>query len=181
MNDFEKYMVEYRDKMNTEEPDHEHFDRFRRKLKKADPKIRRINFRHTIQIAASIAIILASGVVIIKSSKGGSKIADSQAVEEYQKAKIYYTNQVNERFEDISKLEFDSKKEKEVLLNELNEMDTYYKDLLKEFKANPGDERVIRALIQHYQIKLRVMDQIIEQLKEVNTHSNNEKNEESKI
>ena len=55
-----------------------------------------------------------------------------------------------------------------MLLKELQEMDTFYQDLLVELNANPGDERVISALIKHYQMKMLVMDQIIDQLKEFN-------------
>ncbi|MDA3822200.1 MAG: hypothetical protein PF450_06260 [Bacteroidales bacterium] len=180
MSDLEKYMVELRNEMDTEEPEKGHMDRFSKKLKKDDPRIRRINFRHAIQIAASIAIIMASGVVIVKSSKGSSKVALSPVVEEFQETTTFYARQVNLKYEDISVLEFDTKQEKEMLMEELSEMDTYHKDLLKELNANPGDERVMNALIQHYQIKLQVMDQIIEQLEQVKNIKNTQ-NEESTI
>jgi hypothetical protein len=180
MSDLEKYMVELRNEMDTEEPVQGHMNRFSKKLMKNDPKVRRINFRHAIQIAASIAIIMASGVVIIKSSKGSSKVALNPVVEEFQETTTFFARQVNLKYEDISALEFDGAQEKEILLEELSEMDTYHKELLKELNANPGDERVMNALIHHYQIKLQVMDQIIEQLEQIKNIKNTQ-NEESTI
>lgn len=180
MSNLEKMMVELRDKIDTEEPASGHMERFRKRLRPELKRSRALNFRYAIQIAASIAIILASGVVIVKSSKGGSKIAAAPAVEEFQEARNFYAVQVNERYENLEAIPFDSDLEKEILLEELSEMDSYYKELLNELNANPGDERVMNALLQHYQIKLQVMDQIIGQLEQFKTHNNYE-NEKAEI
>ena len=180
MSDLEKYMNEIRDQLGEDEPASGHLRRFSRKLKSRQQPVRRLNFRHALQIAASIAIILASGVVIIKSSKGGDKIAVTPERQEFQNARNYYVQQVDARYNDIAGLSFDSREEKQLLLEELSEMDTYDKDLLKELDANPGDERVMNALIQHYQMKLQVMDQIINQLMDLK-NSNTTENEKSTI
>ena len=180
MSDLEKYIMEIRDSLNEDDPSGGHTARFRRKLKSRDPKVRRINFRHVLQIAASIAIIAASGVVIVKSSKGSNKMALNQPVEEFREAQQYYAVQVNDRYEDISSMNFNSVEEKQILLEELSGMDTYYKELQKELNANPGDERVMNALIQHYQMKISVMDQIIEQLEQFK-NTNNTENEKATI
>ncbi len=168
MSDLEKYIIKMKDKLDGEEPSGGHLKRFSQRLNQQDrPKVR-INFRHALQIAASIAIIVASGVVIVKSGKSGHKMAAAPVPEEFVEARNYYATQVDLRYDDIAGLPFNSNKEKEVLLQELKEMDDYYKELLEEFNANPGDERVMNAMIQHYQIKIRVMDQIIDQLKQLN-------------
>lgn len=180
MSDLEKYILEMRDKIDTDEPDSGHMKRFSKKLNADSRKIRKLNFRHGLQIAASIAIIMASGIVIVKSSKGSGKVAATPIVKEFQAANNYYIQQVNDKYEDIQSTTFDSKEEKELLIKELSEMDTYYQDLLKELNANPGDEQAMNALIQHYQIKLEVMDQILEQLRQLKTN-NNQYNEKASI
>lgn len=182
MSDLEKYLIEMRDSMNTEDPSSGHMKRFSRKLKHLGAPERRINFRHALQIAASIAIILASGIVIVKSSKGGSKVAVNPQYQEFKEATNFYAQQVNDKYQDISSFHFESGAEKEILLNELSEMDSYYKELLEELNANPGDESAMNALIQHYQIKLSVMDQIIDQLIQIkNINTNNNNNEKASI
>jgi hypothetical protein len=181
MSDLEKHIIENRDRMDTAEPSSGHLKRFRKGLRQQEQRpVRKINFRHALQIAASLAIILTSGIVIVKTGKGGNKIAVHPVVEEFQETTSFYARQVNERYDDIAAIPFDSEKEQEILLSELSEMDEYYKELLQELDANPGDERVMNALIQHYRIKLQVLDQIIEQLSQFK-NPNTEENEKSTI
>lgn len=180
MSDLEKHIIENRDQFDTEEPDIGHLERFNAKLKQENKPVRRIRFRHVIQVAASIAIIIASGVVIVKSNKGSSKMAAVEVPEQYQETQNYYAQQVNLRYEEIKAFEFTEKEEKEMLLKELQEMDEYYQELLVDLNANPGDERVISALIKHYKMKMLVMDQIIEQLKQFKQQKSVE-NEKSSV
>lgn len=181
MSDLEKHIIEYRDRMDNAEPSSGHLKRFSKRLRQQEQRpVRKINFRHALQIAASLAIILTSAIVIVKTGKGGNKIAENQPVEVFQETTSFYARQVNERYDDIAAIPFDSEKEQEILLSELSEMDDYYKELLRELNANPGDERVMNALIQHYRIKLQVMDQIIEQLSQFN-NANTQENEKSTI
>ena len=45
--------------------------------------------------------------------------------------------------------------------------------------ANPDDERVINAMIKHYQVKLDVMDQIIYQLNQLKTETDKDNEKKS--
>jgi hypothetical protein len=181
MNDLEKYIIENRTRIDMADAPGGHFKRFRKRLQhNRKPVVRRINFRHALQIAASLAVIITSGIVIVKTGKGGNKMAENVVTEEFQEVRTYYTSQVNDRYEDIAAIPFDSEDEQEILLKELSEMDDYYNELLKELNANPGDERVMNALIQHYRIKLQVMDQIIEHLIQFKNLKTNQ-NEQSTI
>ncbi len=181
MSDLEKYIIENRDSIDTAEAPGGHLKRFRKKLQQErNNDAGGIKFRHSLQIAASLAVIITSGVVIIKTGQGGNKIAVKGPTEEFQEVRTYYASQVNDRYEDIAAIPFDSALEQEILLRELSEMDNYHNELLKELNANPGDERVMNALIQHYRIKLQVMDQIIEQLLQFKNSKTNQ-NEQSTI
>ncbi len=175
MNELEQYIRENREAFSDEEPAGGHKDRFREKLT-GQPKTRRVTFRYAMQIAASLAVIIAAGIVIVKTSKSGDKMAAVNLPAEVEEARNYYVRQVNDRYEQINTYDFDSGKEKEMLLEELKEMDSYYRQLLEDLNANPGDERAIQALIHHYQMKVSVMDQIIQQLDQINTQksTNNE-------
>ena len=180
MSDLEKYIIENREKFTTDEPDTGHFDRFSAKMQEGKRPVRKVHFRHVLQIAASVAILLTSGIVIVKSSKGKSKMAAIEVPAQYQETQNYYVQQVNFRYDEIESISFSEEEEKEMLLKELQEMDSYYQELLVELNANPCDERVISALIKHYQMKMLVMDQIIEQLKEFNQQKS-ENNEKSSV
>ncbi len=75
--------------------------------------------------------------------------------------------QVDARYDEISGFEFGDAQEKAMLLKELKDLENYHQQLMKDLEANPNDDRVISALIRHYQLKLEVMDQIIIQLNQV--------------
>jgi hypothetical protein len=61
-------------------------------------------------------------------------------------------------------------------------MDSVYVQLQKDLKANPNDERIINAMIEHYQTKLEVMTVIVNQLKSIrNENLNSSENEKVNI
>ena len=63
-------------------------------------------------------------------------------------------------------------------MKEMKSMDSVYVSLQKELKANPNDERIINAMIEHYQTKLEVMNYIISQLKAIRNDNQNKKENE---
>ena len=66
-----------------------------------------------------------------------------------------------------------------MIIHELSEMDSLMKQLQRDLKTNPGDERIINAMISHYQMKLGVMNQILDQLENIN-NNHQSSNHESK-
>jgi len=169
MVDLEKQIKEQRLLFDTDKPRDGHEERFMQKLDRQPA--RRINFRHALQVAASVAIILTSAFVLIKQNKSGSKVAQEKIPSEVLEADNYYATQVNARYDQIQEFNFENSEEKAVLLNELKDLDTYHQQLMSDLEANPDDGRVINALIRHYQIKLEVMDQIILQLNQFKTET----------
>jgi uncharacterized protein (DUF305 family) len=68
--------------------------------------------------------------------------------------------------------------QKAMLMKEMHSMDSTYISLQKELKANPNDERIINAMIEHYQTKLDVMTYIVSQLKSIKNVNQNKKENE---
>jgi len=176
MIDFEKHIKEKRLLLDTDHPREGHEKRFMQKLEMLP--VRKFNVRHALQIAASLAIILTSAIVLINLDKSGNKITQGEIPETVLEADMYYTSQVNARYDQISDFNFDNAEEKTVLLDELNDLDAFHQQLMSDLEANPDDGRVVNALIRHYQIKLEVMDQIIIQLNQIKSEtSENHENE----
>ena len=176
MVELEKHIKNQRLLLDSDTPRQGHEKRFLQKLERLP--VRRFQIRHVLQVAASVAVILASAFVIISQNKSGGKVAQGQIPAAIMEADMYYTSQVNARYDQIEDFSFDNTEEKTVLLDELKELDTHQQQLMSDLKANPDDDRVINALIRHYQIKLEVMDQIINQLNQYRTEtSKNQENE----
>jgi hypothetical protein len=177
MIDLEKHIKEQRLLLDVDAPAEGHEDRFRIMLEQRPA--RRVNFRHVLQVAASIAVILTSAVVLIRSNRSGDKIAEYEIPASVMEADQYYSTQVDNRVDQIKQFDFNDADEKMVLLEELEELDIYQQLLMNDLESNPGDERVINALIKHYQVKLEVMDQIIYQLNQLKTETNSKHEKKS--
>jgi len=174
VSEFEKYMKEQRLLLDSEQASDGHEARFLQKLERQHALIRNgrrpgsgIRFRHVLQIAASVAILLTSSVLLLRyaGDRPGEQQAELPA--SLVEAKAYYVDLTNERVSQIEAFDFSSNEEKTLLLDELQEMEVYHQQLMDDLKAHPDDERVISAMIRHYQLKLEVMDQIINQLKQI--------------
>ncbi len=181
MSNIEKQIKEQRLLLDSDRPREGHEDRFLQKLERLPKQgpVRRIRFRHAIQVAASVAIILTSAVLLVKQDKSGGSVAQQEIPEAVMEADFYYASQVDARYNEISDFDFADAEEKSVLLSELKDLESYHKQLMKDLEANPDDDRVVSALIRHYQLKLEVMDQIITQLNQVKSEISENHEKES--
>ena len=181
MSNLEKQIREQRLLLDSDRPREGHEDRFRQKLERLPRQapVRRIRFRHAIQVAASLAIILTSAILLVRSNQGDDKLAKEEIPEAIVEANVYFASQVDARYDEIKEFEFNDQEEKDLLLKELQDLENYQKQLMKDLETNPGDERVVNALIRHYQLKLEVMDQIITQLNQIKSEISEKDEHES--
>lgn len=102
-----------------------------------------------------------------------------QVSPQYREVENYYVHQVNQVENEIVNIDLKSNPaQKEMLLKEMKSMDSVYVQLQKELKANPNDDRIINAMIEHYQTKLEVMTYIVSQLKAIRNENQNKKTNE---
>lgn len=118
--------------------------------------------------AAVIAVLLVNAAVLFYFARHKQQQQQDLAVviPEMQDAKVYYTTRINEKLELInaypaSELGLDSTAKQELQLRN----DTY-KTLENELKKNPGNERIRGAMVRYYQLKLELLDKILEELHE---------------
>jgi hypothetical protein len=108
-----------------------------------------------------------------------SRMTLGQVSPQYKEVENYYVHQVNLMESEINTVNLSNNPEqKQVLMNEMKSMDSVYVQLQKELKVNPNDERIINAMIQHYQTKVEVMTYIVNQLKEVKNGNLNKQKDE---
>ncbi len=176
MINLEEHIREMRESLDNEQPREGHEERFLQKL--YSRPVRKLKVRHVLQIAASVAILITSGIVLVRISTSGDKVAGREIPASVVEADLYYTSQMDARYEQIRSFNFEDMEEKTVLLDELKDLDEYRQQLMNDLEANPEDDRVINALIRHYQIKLEIMDQIIIQLNQIKSETSpNHENE----
>jgi hypothetical protein len=116
--------------------------------------------------AAVIAVLLANAGALFYFTKHRQSPQQELAVlaPDIQEAGVYYTSRINEKLQLIdaypdAALGLDSTARKELELRN----DTY-KALERELKNNPGNERIRAAMVRYYQLKLDLLDKILEEL-----------------
>ncbi len=169
-----------------EEPSEGHLERFSRKLE--------MRFSSHLVVKRSIVPYLLKAAVVtllITLSSlwtwdhflrpGRNRMTLGQVSPQYKEVENYYVHQVNLVENEIVNIDLKNNPvQKDLLMKEMKSMDSVYVQLQKELKANPTDERIINAMIEHYQTKLDVMTYIVNQLKAIrNENQNKETNEKS--
>lgn len=179
-----------KDRFNEMEPPEGHMERFQQRLEKYNKK------SPTLHVSFSAGIILKAAVVsilVVLSSlwvyehinepDQPQQIVLKEASPEFREAQIYYSSMVQKKYSQIKDFNFKNSEQKEMLLQELNTMDSIYVNIKKDIKEHPNDPRVLNALIRHYQMKLDVMNRILEQLNQIQAiqrqNNSNHKNQES--
>ena len=168
-----------RDFFEDQEPSEGHLDRFSRKLE--------VRFGATTAIRSIVPYLLKAAVVTLLITLSSlwtwdhfirpdrSRMTLGDVSPQYREVENYYIHQVNLMESEIGSITLSGDAEQREMLNaELRSMDSVYVQLQKELKANPDDERIINAMIEHYQTKLDVMTFIVNQLKTIRNENENE-------
>jgi hypothetical protein len=173
-----------RDFFGDAEPSEGHFERFNRKLEAR---------LHTESVFRSIVPYLLKAAVVtllvtlsslwtwdhfLRPERSRMTLGDVSP--QYREVENYYIHQVNLMESEIGSVSLtDDPEQNEMLKAEMSSMDSVYVQLQKELKANPDDERIINAMIEHYQTKLEVMTFIVNQLKTIRNENQNTNEDEN--
>lgn len=175
MDQFEKFIQNQHDEIQNDQPNDGHFERFELKMNKQKRRkpIRLIAFSSSIA-----AILVLALLTFVPSHSGSNAFTLSDVSEQYADVEYYYTSSINKQINRIKHLATEYGKTNsaiQLLLDDLEEYDTNYKQLCADLEATPNDERVINALIVYYQSKLETITKILKELD--NQQEITEKNE----
>jgi predicted CopG family antitoxin len=84
---------------------------------------------------------------------------------------------VADRYEELQPFLADDPAAKEMLSTDMEELDDVYRELKEDLKDNASNPEVIEAMILNYRVKLEILEDLLNQLKE-KEHQDDE-NEES--
>lgn len=164
MNNLEDFIKKNRARLDWEEPSPGHEFNFKKKLNSRIPEKDRFLVRYAVAIAASVFIFVATALFIYKLNSDGytGAVETSQWVE-FIEAEQYYMKQNEAAFSELK--ETLSAQTEEVSLpiyNEITDMDAAYKQLKEDLKNNPNDIRLMSAAVQYHQLKLDLINNLIE-------------------
>lgn len=181
MKNIDEIIRNNRDIFEEQEPMDGHLDRFNWKLEK-----RLHSNAHKRSIVPYLLKAAVVTILVTLSSlwtwdnfirKDNQRMSLGQVSPQYKEVENYYVHQVNLMESELVSID---PKQKTMLEKEMKSMDSVYVQLQKELKANPNDERIINAMIEHYQTKVDVMSYIVSQLKAIR-NGNPNKSENEKV
>ena len=184
MNKLEKYIKDNNQSFQVE-PHEGHFDRFKAKMDNQAFSGRKIRLFPQILKVASVVILIVISSLWTYEKLSNNNISEgislSDVSPEYMEVEQFYAQKVSMTYTQMDRTNlFSDEEQKKIVMHELTEMDSIYKNLKKDLETNPDDERIINAMIEHYQLKLEIMSNILGQLQEINDnykqtdHENNE-------
>jgi hypothetical protein len=178
MKTIDDFIRENRGQFDGMEPPAGHLERFQARLEaQAVILPQRVRVLPYLLRAAAVAILVTLSSLWTWEhvlSPGARKMTLSDVSPEYRQVETYYVHQVNLMEDEIMAVPMGNDPvQKEMLIEELKNMDAAYSELQRDLKANPQDERVINAMIEHYQTKLEVMSYIVNQLKTIRDGNQN--------
>lgn len=167
MDKLRNYIRENKEVFNAAEPSMDHLKKFQRKLGKEKKTFSMgILFK-----AAAIAILsVLSGLWLYEHTmmmRANDGIALGDLSPNLKEVEVHYTSLVEQKTNEINNYQFNDERQKEILMEEMERMDAIYQHLQEELKMHPNDKRIINAMIQHYQLKVEVLNNILQQLREI--------------
>lgn len=184
MNSLEDYIKENRAAFDAQEPAEGHMDRFLNRL--PNKKNNMIFYVRTIGVAAAFTLLITLSSLYIHDQwfdNQGPKLPTlADAGFEYAEAEAYFISTINNQKQMINDLSIgDLLKERVQFEKEMHVMDSLYAQLQHDLQTNPDDPRVINAMINHYQIRIKVMQRIVVQLKDAQKSKTHKTHENEKI
>lgn len=170
MKDIEKIIKQHRASFDNDEPQNDHFDQFREKLQLHHQRKSKWRWNNLMKVAATVAILMIAGLATYQLRDFKSQqISLGQVSPEYKEVENYFKTNINKQLDIIDQLTKSTNiQEQKRIKKDLAGMDQLYKQLEKELRANPKDERVIQAMVEHFQAKNNILNRIVRQLYLVN-------------
>jgi hypothetical protein len=185
MKNLEDLIKHNKDLFDDKEPMDGHLERFDWKLERKlhSHEVKRSIVPYLLRAAVVTVLVTLSSLWawdhFIRTNRGGMTLGEVSS--QYKEVENYYMYKVNLMEDELQSLDFSNNPEqKKILDNELQSMDSVYVQLQKDLKANPNDDRIINAMIEHYQTKVDVLGYIVNQLKTIrNANQNIPENEKA--
>ena len=165
---------------NAEEPAEGHLQRFNEKLDQYHAATQESWFeRHNLflKIAAATLIFLTVGTLILTDSFSwirslvSEQIVAAELPEEVKEVMQYYnviSDQKVEEIEELAVSEDEAQRVKALAMKELKSLEDARVELEKEYTKQPGNERIMNALLKNQQRKAEILDKIINVMNQVN-------------
>jgi hypothetical protein len=174
----EKYILDHREAFDDLEPDPAVWE----KVDTRKAPVIRINWKDIAWKAAAVAVIfvasyyfhdyMASRNQSSPMMMGEKRREAVPMVRELIEAEAYYSAQINTKKEEVFRLAGANPDIRQEVDLELVDLDQVYNELKEDLKDNADNKEVIEAMIQNYRLKLEILEDMLQALKQSNETPN---------
>jgi hypothetical protein len=161
----EEFVRQNREQFDLREPDPSVW----LKIQPADTRMKERKSMRWLRVAAAVAIIFAGSSAGIYFLAGGQAETDqysSELYKEIHETEHYYSQMVNQRYDELKPYLASDPAAEEMLSVDMDELDEVYSELKEDLKDNASNPEVIEAMILNYRVKLEILEDLLNQLKE---------------
>lgn len=161
----EQFVMNNKDSFNDVEPSDNVWKGINKKVN------RRTGF---LQVAWKVAAVLfmVSTIYLLVDRGSSERYIAPQLSDEFKQAEDYYTQLINMRVQEIQeKLTLEQREE---FLLEIDQLDVLYEELKDTYENNAVSDRVVDAMINNLQLRLKILNrqlEILENFKDQNNES----------
>ena len=122
-----------------------------------------------LRVAAAVAMIFAgstAGIYFLTGNNSEADLYSSDIYLEMQETELYYNQMVSLRFQELQPYLAANPVVKDMVTADMVELDEVYDELKNDLKDNVSNPEVIEAMILNYRVKLEILEDLLNQLKE---------------
>jgi predicted CopG family antitoxin len=162
----EDFVKQHREQFDLHEPDPSIW----LKINPANaPVVRERKPMRWLRVAAAVAMIFAgstAGIYFLTGNQSETDLYSSELFREIQETEDYYGHMVSQRYDELRPYLVSDPAAKEMLTADMEELDEVYNELKEDLKDNASNPEVIEAMILNYRVKLEILEDLLNQLKE---------------
>jgi hypothetical protein len=169
---FEEYFEKNKGKLENGSPDLEYlWKKVDEKKKREKPGFSWKNIAAAILVFGTLGMLVRHEVFMTKQSYEQNELSD-----EFLAREVLYQQRVQQKWISYTQLPGQNNELVEILLTELQRLDTLYTEGLNDIKQNGVNERAIIILFDTYEKRIRILEQLImAKQKQVNYESKKHK------
>jgi len=169
MDELRKLIGENRQVFDSAEPSEGHFGKFEQMLmEQKETKTQSFAWTTLLKVASIAILVVLSGLYVTEHFIIKNLSVPTAKNAEFNETQKYYIQMVDQKIDDIEQMKsYMTPEQKQMLIEEMTEMDVMYQKLRKDYKAMPNDPRIIQAMLQHYQMKMDILNRIVNNLENV--------------
>ena len=123
---------------------------------------------YIIRAAAVIAIIIATSAVFLQinilNRVNYVQNSNNPELKELMEAEAFYAHQVDSKLKEIQKCYYTFPELKEEVETDLNELEAMYEVLKIDLRENISSKTVIEAMIENNRYRLKLVNNVLEQV-----------------